>query len=363
MRRFLLPAALLFASAWACKPPAASGEAADGQSHVEHGPGPAVATLGADVITVGDFEKHMSEQAPFIRSRYTTLEKRKEFLDSMVRFELLAQEARREGLERDPEVAQTIEKVLVQRLVHKKFDDSKPADIPEADLRKYYEQHEDEYVKPERIRLQLVELKSEGNDSAVEAEAKKDLAMLRGKADKNDLAAFATLASSRSDDVATKLHNGDTDYRTGQELADRYGEGVEKAAEALKNVNELSGVIHGKGGLFLVRLLGRQAAVNRSFDQVRPSLVSRLSHEQHQKDFEDFVKSLREKAHVTIDDQALAKATVGAPDLSGSGPGLRIGQAAPLPPPMAATPPGQAVRLPSHLFHGPQLPPGAKPIH
>ncbi len=358
MRRQLFSLVAVLAAVLACKPPSGAAAPSSSTPSLPHEPGPAVATIGDDVVTLGDFEKHLSEQAPFIRSRYTSLEKRKEFLDSMIRFELLAQEARREGLERDPEVVSTIEKVLVQRLVHTKFDDSKPADVPEADLRKYYDDHKADYVKPERLRLQLIELK-DGAGSA--GEAKKDRAMLEEKARKSDLAAFATLAGSRSDDIATRLHNGDTDYRTEQELTDRYGDDVAKSAAALKNVNELSEVVHGKGGYFILRLLGRQAAVDRTFEQVRPSLVSRLSHEQRQKDFEQFVKSLREQAHVTVNDAVLAKAGVGAPDLTGHGPGLKLGQAAPLPPPVAATPPGRPVNVPSHFVHGPELPPGVKP--
>src|SRR5215831_17389865 len=55
-------------------------------------------------ISVGDFQKRLNEQSPYIRTRYTSLERKKEFLDNMVRFEVLAGEAQRKGFDKDAEV-------------------------------------------------------------------------------------------------------------------------------------------------------------------------------------------------------------------------------------------------------------------
>jgi hypothetical protein len=66
-------------------------------------PEEAVVAEGLGVrITAADFAARMAEQSPFIRSRYGTLERKLEFLDTLIRFELLAAEARRRGLERGP---------------------------------------------------------------------------------------------------------------------------------------------------------------------------------------------------------------------------------------------------------------------
>ena len=44
-------------------------------------------------ITLGEFQERINRQSPYIRARYTSLEQKKEFLDSLVRFEVLAKEA------------------------------------------------------------------------------------------------------------------------------------------------------------------------------------------------------------------------------------------------------------------------------
>jgi peptidyl-prolyl cis-trans isomerase C len=318
--------------------------------------GPAVATMTYDAITTDAFEKHLKEQSPFIRARYTTVEKKKEFLDGMIRFQLLADEARKEGFDKDPEVIATVDKVMVQKLIHKKFGDEGSDQLPASDLQAYYDSHKEEYVKPERLRLQLIELKGSDQQSA----AKKLLADLKAK---NDLAAFGTYAAAHSDDAATKGRNGDTDYKTRDDLVGAYGEPVASAADKLKQINDLSEAVQGKDGWYLLKLIGRQAALNRTFDQVKPALQSRLWHERQNKAFEDYVKQLRDGAHIVINEAELAKVDVSAPDLSGNGPHFNPQPGSPAPaPPVAATPPGSGPPPGSFRPHGnPRMPHGFHP--
>lgn len=333
MRRELL--ALLAVLAWVGCKSGNEGEARPVPS------GPAVATMDHDAITREEFEKHLKEQSPFIRSRYTTLDKKKEFLDGMIRFELLADAARKEGYDKDPDVQSTLEKIMVQKLIHKKFGDEGSEALPEADLRAYYEQHKDEYVKPERLRLQIVVFKGDG----AEVRGKQALAELAPK--KGDLAAFGMYASTHSEDPATKGRNGDTDYHTDDELASAYGPGVAQAAEKLQQINELSPLVHGKDGWYLLKLIGRQAALDRTFEQVKPALQSRLWHDRQNKAFEDYVKQLRDQAHVVVNDAELDKVDVGAPNLDGNGPRYAPpGGAVPSSPPMAGKPFAPALRRP-----------------
>ncbi len=318
--------------------------------------GPVVATVGDGAITLAAFEKHLEDQSPFIRTRYTTLDKKKEFLDGMIRFQLLADEARREGLDKDPDVQSTIEKVLVQKLIHDKFGDEGQNSLSEADLRAFYQQHLDEFVKPERLRLQIIEF-GDGRS------ASRALAQLHAAEAKDDLAAFGTYAAAHSLDAATKGRNGDTDYKTDAELAAAYGPEVPDAAEKLQRINQTSDVVLGKGGAYLLRLIGRQAAVNRTFEQVVPALRSRLWHERQTKSFDDFVKKLRDDAHVKIDDAQLAKADATVPDLGANGKGLHLPIPFPAPPPVAATAPGgwsnRSLPHPPAGYHPPSPPPPA----
>src|SRR6266496_694185 len=83
--------------------------------------GPPVARGSGFTITADEFKARIDEQSPFIRARYSTLDRKKEFLDNLVRQEVLAVEAERQGLDKDPEVRATLRKIMVQKLVQRKF--------------------------------------------------------------------------------------------------------------------------------------------------------------------------------------------------------------------------------------------------
>src|SRR5262245_10892605 len=57
----------------------------------------AVAKIDDVTITVGEFQSRLNQQSPYIRARYTSMERKKEFLDNLVRFEVLAKEAQSKG--------------------------------------------------------------------------------------------------------------------------------------------------------------------------------------------------------------------------------------------------------------------------
>src|SRR5580704_3020325 len=73
-------------------------------------------------ITLGDFEDRINRQSPYIRARYTSLEQKKEFLDSLVRFEVLAKEAARRGYDKDSEVVRTMKQVMITKLMRDELD-------------------------------------------------------------------------------------------------------------------------------------------------------------------------------------------------------------------------------------------------
>jgi len=322
--------------------------------------GAAVASVdGQTLVTVDELEDQLREQSPFVRARYTDPSKKKEFLDSLVRFELLSREAVKQGFDQDPEVQKDMKKAMVQRLLRKKFDeDPAISKLSDDELKAFFEEHKDDYVKPERVRVQVIEFKGGPGDAKVQAEAKKDLVDVREKTKKGDLAAFSLLARTRSDDDGTKMRGGDTDYKTREELAKSYGDGVANAAMGLKEINDVSDVIRGIDGWYLVRLAGRQNAINRTFEQVKPAIQARAWHEKRTKLYDVYVKELQERSNVKVDEAALAKIDALRPDLSAKG-GPPAGPGAPVPGgpggPVGVTP------VPHGQMPPPMMPPGGNP--
>ncbi|HEY7724250.1 MAG TPA: peptidyl-prolyl cis-trans isomerase [Anaeromyxobacteraceae bacterium] len=305
--------------------------------------GPLVAEGNGVAISAADFKARIDEQSPFIRSRYTTLERKKEFLDNLVRFEVLAREAERQGLDKDPEVLLTVKRVMVNKLVQRAFGDAQDAarSIPEADLKSYYDQHRDDYVKPLRLRFYHVLLKApaQGAERArKQAEARKLLERVRAEEKKNP-AAFVGVAREKSQDEATKNLGGDLGFKSREELEKVLGKAAAEKGFAMKD-GEVGGPFESAQGLVLLKLAGRQEAIDRTFDQVKPAIAQKLQRERKTKEFEEFQKKLREAAQVKVNDAELEKVVVAAgPPVPGGAPGMMPSPASPpMRPPMQAPP-------------------------
>ena len=78
--------------------------------------GKVVARAGKTTITVCDVSEALGKMSPYLRKAYASEEKLLRFVDNMVRFELIAAEAWRKGLDQDPEVVRTSRQMMVQRL-------------------------------------------------------------------------------------------------------------------------------------------------------------------------------------------------------------------------------------------------------
>lgn len=307
----------------------------------EKGPkksGPVVAKGKGISISADEFKARLDEQSPFIRARYTTLDRKKEFLDNLIRFEVLAKEAERQGLAKDPDVQNTLKKIMVQKLVQKNFQDTAgAADVPEPELQKYYEEHKDEYNRPKRVRVAAIIWNApQGSPDRAKklALAQKALAKLKVEEKKNALA-FAQLVSEFSEDPSTKAATGDLQFKSMDELTRTTSKEVAEAAFKLKP-GESSGVVQAPQGLYILKYTGEQPELSRSFDQVKSQIANKLHRERKTKEFDEWLKGLRAKADVKTDDKALEAVEVAAgPVAPGPGGHPPMGGAAPLMPPQA----------------------------
>lgn len=263
------------------------------------------------VITVGDFQNRINQQSPYVRARYTSLERKKEFLDNLVRFEVLAHEAQVRGLQNDEEVVRTMKQVMIQKLMKEQFDASgKPDDVSDAEAQTYYNAHPEEYNKPEEVRVADILVKDE-------KAARKVIADPRVKGVDN--AGFRALVAEYSQDAATKDRGGDLRYF--DRATKDFPAEIVSAAFALQNLGDVSEPVRVGSGLHVIKLIGRRKALVRSFDEVKAQIKSRLYRDKRQQAMEDFVKRLRDKAKIGIHEDRFAKVAIdtgngGSPNLA-----------------------------------------------
>ena len=262
------------------------------------------------VISVGDFQELINRQSPYIRARYTSLEQKKEFLESLIQFEVLAKEATRRGFDKDPEVVRTMKQVMIQKLMKEEFDEGlKPEDISEQDMRAFYEEHAHEYNRPEQVRASVIVLDSK---AAADKVAKDAL----GEAGKNNTG-FRQLVTAHSTDEETKLRGGDLRYF--DKGSTEIPKPVIEAAFALKRTGDVVGPVDGGNGkLYFIKLTGQRQAMARSFKDVKRQIQNRVYRDQRASTQKEFMEGLKSKAQISINDEELDKVRI---DTSGAAQG------------------------------------------
>jgi peptidyl-prolyl cis-trans isomerase C len=133
-----------------------------------------IATVGDKVITLGEFAATIDRMDQFERLRYQSVERRRQLLDEIIKAELLALEAKRRGLDQKPEVKERIRQILREDVMRQtRTEVTAPADIPESEVRAYYDSHREEFRDPERRRVAHIVMADEAKAKKVLEDAKK----------------------------------------------------------------------------------------------------------------------------------------------------------------------------------------------
>ncbi len=255
-----------------------------------------LARVGDETITIGAVEDAINEQSPFLRIRYRDPAQLREFVESMIRFELLARAAERAEIGEHDEVKRVVSQNAVQQLIRRDFDERiTPESIPEETVRAYYDSHPDEFSRDERRRAAHIQVAS-----------REEATRLLEQAREADARAFRTLARDHSLDPETRLRGGDLRYFDSEgaprnERDPRVDEAIAAAAFAIEEVGGVAPEPVQVGERWsIVKLTGRRPPEHRSFEQSGPTIRLRVWRETRQQELEDFVAQLRERAGVEV---------------------------------------------------------------
>jgi hypothetical protein len=284
-----------------------------------------LARVGDRTITLGDYAATLERMNEFDRMRYQAPEKRKELLNEMIDFELLAMEARRRGLDKSPEVEEASRQILRDALLAEARQ-GLPAlgDIPAAEVRAYYEAHRADYREPERRRVSAIILKDKAEAEKLLPEAKKATAFEWGKL------ALKHLEGPKPPPTTPTELAGDLGIVSAPD--DPRGANPSVPPEVRAAVFEIKGeigavldrVVPAQGRFYLVKMAGRTAAHERSFAEAERSIRGRLMQQKIEAREREVEEELKKKYPLVIDEAALAQVKV-----PGSPPEAPHGSAAP----------------------------------
>ena len=280
--------------------------------------GDVVATVNGSPIGSEDFAMLAARKSPGKGSELS-LEERKEVLDDLVTEELLYQKALAEGYDKDPKV----KKVMVNALIRKEIYDSiKNSDFSDAELEAYYNEHISEFTVPATVQIYsiLVKVTEDRPDAEAQAKAERLYSQIR-----KDPSKFRDIAKEESESPY-KRRGGDVGFvpQTGKPGLDQ--EIVDKAFGM--NVETLSKPFKTNSGWNVIYVPAKREAKDRSFTQMKGSVLRKIKNERVKEMYETYTSGLRQGVNVSIDDAKLQGV-----EIKSSGPskltmpnGLEMGQ-------------------------------------
>jgi peptidyl-prolyl cis-trans isomerase C len=127
---------------------------------------------------------------------------------------------------------------------------------------------------------------------------------------KGEVNAFQVVAMKESKDPLSAPMGGDLRFLSRDELAKAYNPELAAAAFDLKNPGDKSNPIETATGVEVVKLQVKTVALNRSFDESKDSIRGRMARERRSREYDDWMKKLRDSTPVVINDAELEKVQV-----------------------------------------------------
>src|SRR5438309_1369134 len=174
------------------------------------------------------------------------------------------------------------------------------ANIPQDQIRNYYDEHIDRYKMPDRAHVAHILFKTVGKTDSEAEEIRKKAEDVLKKAKSG--ANFGDLAKQYSEDT-TKERGGDLDWIVRGQTVPEF----EQAAFSLP-IGSISDVVKTQYGFHIIKVIDRQAARTQTLDEVFPQILGALQEDQAQRAAEDLSgqisAEIRRSGRVSIDDLA-----------------------------------------------------------
>jgi parvulin-like peptidyl-prolyl isomerase len=252
--------------------------------------GKVLAKINEKSITVEDFNKRFDQNSKLVPGKVPS---KQDVLKNIIYFELAIQDARRLNIHREDSLKDQFDVLLYQSYVRRFIQPIiDKLQIPESEVRDFYKNN------PLIRTSHIVLLSKPGMTDAERADLKKraDDIWKQVTAGKKD---FKDLAREYSEGPSAKT-GGDVDWGGRHKLLPEYYE----AANALKNLGDVSPPIETPYGLHIIKLTGRKPY--SEIDSVYKEFIVRTLREiKGQEKYNEYFAALQKKNNVLVNEELL----------------------------------------------------------
>jgi peptidyl-prolyl cis-trans isomerase C len=235
-----------------------------------------LARIGEQVITVDDFKAEVQRRT----ANRQSIPERKVLLEEMIARATLVQRAKAAGLESAADVRRTYEDVLITKLKESEFEPGLAAvKISPEEIRAAYEKEILHFTQPAKAHLAMVFLAADskaGTNRLAEVAARANQAHRLALELPPSEPSFGKVSADFSEDQVSRYRGGDAGWFTVDNLAGRWPKEIIATGLALKNVGDVSEVIHAGNGFYFVKKMDVRPTVVTPLAQAQAGIERRL---------------------------------------------------------------------------------------
>lgn len=267
-----------------------------------------VARIGGEVITVADIEAEIGSKPAFVRARYQAPERKKEFLDGLVRWAVMAREARNLGFDRDPDVQRAWKREMINKMIERDFEEKTKTDEPsDAEIEAYYKERGEEFQRPDQVRVNQIFTTDAAKAERLAREARALAAKLNAQKERNDRP-YNAFVFQNTDDKETRARAGDLGFFDRETT--KLPKEVVEAAFAIKDVGDVAGPVKSAQGFHVLRLVQKRPGFSRPLAEVKPELIRRIKQERRAKQLQAWIDDMHKRYKIEVFEDRLAQVKI-----------------------------------------------------
>ncbi len=252
--------------------------------------GKVLATIDDQKITLQEFNKELDKIPMNMKMLVASESGKKNYLDRLVVKKLLLKEASKDKIESDKEFQERVndikEQLLIEALLKKKI--TAQTQMTEDDLKKYYDEHKEDFKKDREINTRHILLKTEEEAKQVQAKLQKG----------ED---FTELAKKFSIDPNVRQTGGEIGFQPKGSLIPEF----ENAAYKLNKVGQVTGIVKTQFGYHIIRLEGVKPPSYVPLEEVKDFIKQKNAQEKQKEVLEKYIEELKKNVKITINEALL----------------------------------------------------------
>ncbi len=268
-----------------------------------------LARIGGQVITLDDFRAEIERRSQELPGIAATPERRRMLLAEMVRHRALVAKARQAGYDRDPEVVEVFEKMMVTKYsrdhVRTRLEE---VEVSDQEVETFYRRHADDYARPARHQAAIVFLAvpaMAADEKRTELRTRAETVLAEARQLDPSVRHFDALARRYSDHRASRYTGGVIGWLTTHQPAYKWEAEVIDALFALDQPGDIAPLVETAKGFYLVRLVDRESGGALPLEQFADGIRHRLLRERREQLRKTFYDGIYAELEVTVDEALL----------------------------------------------------------